>query len=536
MTQNQVTNNPTPLIIDDDGSQDGVTALAFMLANPKFDVQAITISQGIANPEIFVDNLAKMLTRVGDTDIPVGIGRSTPLEGNNAFPDFIRADSDTFWAPFVTLPDQAEAIETRDAVDLIIETIKNSPEPVTILATGTLTNIAEALRREPSIIDNIEVVQILGGAVFVPGNLPVLPFPPFSSNTVAEFNIWVDPVAAQEVFEAGERGLKIELTPLDATGKIEFSRDDEKAWLATGTPESLIAAELLDFALSVIQSGNDPNPVWDLVSAINLSEPDFSPETPLHIEVDTESDPGATQGQTQAIPGLSPNALVALDPSFDNLAFSASSLFKYVEALSKLPSSRVVSGTSLTDVLAGTDADELISGLNGNDSIYGNGGSDVLLAGGGNDTITGGIGNDFIDGASGNDTIYGNGGNDTLIGGTGDDLIFGGVQADIILAGAGNDTIFANAGDDLINTGVGKDVVWLGEGAATVVLGQDDGYDTIKNFQLGVTQFSVGSLSALRFADSAEGVQIFQNDELLAVVSWQSASTFSTNVSQIFVG
>jgi Ca2+-binding RTX toxin-like protein len=106
----------------------------------------------------------------------------------------------------------------------------------------------------------------------------------------------------------------------------------------------------------------------------------------------------------------------------------------------------------------------------------------------------------------------------------------------IILAGAGNDTIFANAGDDLINTGVGKDVVWLGEGAATVVLGQDDGYDTIKNFQLGVTQFSVGSLSALRFADSAEGVQIFQNDELLAVVSWQSASTFSTNVSQIFVG
>jgi hypothetical protein len=86
------------------------------------------------------------------------------------------------------------------------------------------------------------------------------------------------------------------------------------------------------------------------------------------------------------------------------------------------------------------------------------------------------------------------------------------------------------------NTGVGLDVVWLGEGAATVVLGQDDGYDTIKNFQLGVTQFSVGSLSALRFADSAEGVQIFQNDELLAVVSWQSASTFSTNVSQIFVG
>jgi inosine-uridine nucleoside N-ribohydrolase len=65
------------VIIDDDGSQDGVTALAFMLANPKFDVQAITISQGIAHPEIFVDNLAKMLTRVGDTDIPVGLADYT---------------------------------------------------------------------------------------------------------------------------------------------------------------------------------------------------------------------------------------------------------------------------------------------------------------------------------------------------------------------------------------------------------------------------------------------------------------------------
>ena len=50
-----------PLIVDDDGSQDGMTALAFMLANPKFDVQAVTISQGIANPPTFASNLAKML-------------------------------------------------------------------------------------------------------------------------------------------------------------------------------------------------------------------------------------------------------------------------------------------------------------------------------------------------------------------------------------------------------------------------------------------------------------------------------------------
>ena len=84
----------------------------------------------------------------------------------------------------------------------------------------------------------------MGGAVFIEGNLPVIPEPPFSTNTAAEFNIWIDPVAAQEVFDAGEQGLKIQLTPLDATNQVEFDREDYQAWLDTGTPESIIAARI----------------------------------------------------------------------------------------------------------------------------------------------------------------------------------------------------------------------------------------------------------------------------------------------------
>lgn len=320
---------PAPLIFDDDGSQDGMTALAYMLANPKFDIQAITIAQGIARPEIFAGNVERMLGRLNVTDIPIGIGRSDPLAGDNIFPDFIRDGSDAFWAPFVTLPDTAPPVPTRSAAELIIETIKQSSEPVSILATGPLTNIAEALRIDRSIIDNIKIVQIMGGAVFVPGNLSVLPEPPFSTNSTAEFNIWVDPTAAQEVFDASADGLKIQLTPLDATNQVEFSRADQQAWLTTGTPESLLAAELLDFALTVIQSDNDPNPVWDLVAAINLSEPDFSLETPLFLEVDTTTAPGASQGRTLAIPGKAPNVLVSLNPSFNNLPFSQGETFSY---------------------------------------------------------------------------------------------------------------------------------------------------------------------------------------------------------------
>ena len=324
----------TPVILDDDGSQDGMTAWAYMLANPQFDVQALTISQGIARPNLFVDNVGRMLGRLNITGIPVGVGRPEPLAGNNEFPAFIRNASDTFWAPFVTLPEDAPPIERRDAAELIVETIQTSSSPVAILATGPLTNIAEALRLDPTIIDNISVLHIMGGAVFVPGNLPVLPEPPFSTNETAEFNIWVDPVAAQEVFEAGNDGLTIQLTPLDATNQIEFSQEDQIAWINTGTPESLLAAELLDFALTVIQSDNDPNPVWDLVAALNLSEPDFSPETPLNLFVDTASDPGATQGQTEAIPGLDPNVLVSLDPSFNNLLYDPGAVFAVLEPTS----------------------------------------------------------------------------------------------------------------------------------------------------------------------------------------------------------
>ncbi|WP_051050376.1 hypothetical protein [Fortiea contorta] len=122
-----------------------------------------------------------------------------------------------------------------------------------------------------------------------------------------------------------------------------------------------------------------------------------------------------------------------------------------------------------------------------------------------------------------------------LIGGAGDDFIFGGLQADRILGGTGNDTIYANGGDDFIDSGAGLDSVWLGAGAATVVLAAGEGYDTINGFQLGATKFKVSSLENLHFADSVQGAQIFQNHDLLAVVSWQQASTISSNVSGIFV-
>ena len=424
------TTNPTPLIIDDDGSQDGMTAVAYMLANPQFDVEAITISNGIARPEVFDDNMLRMLDRLDALDIPVGVGRSTPLEGNNEFPDFIRDPSDTFWSPFISLPEEVPDVETEDAVDLIIETVNNSPEPVAILSTGPLTNIAEALRRDPSIIDNIEVVQIMGGAVFTEGNLPVLPDPPFSTNTAAEFNIWIDPVAAQEVFDAGEQGLKIQITPLDATNQIEFDREDYQAWLDTGTPESIIGAELLNYALEVVQTDNDPNPVWDLVAAIDLAEPDFSPNTPLHIDVDTESEPGDTQGATVAVPDLPPNVEVSLDPSFDNLDFDADEVFSYLEDIPEADTE--------VETIFGSDSGDLIDAADINSDFDGN--NDILFTGSGDDLID-------ASQAFGHNRIYGGDGDDIMLA-SNDNRLIGDSGADVFFIGTGSGNNLITGGDD----------------------------------------------------------------------------------------
>ncbi|MDJ0736303.1 MAG: hypothetical protein QNJ47_19935 [Nostocaceae cyanobacterium] len=150
-------------------------------------------------------------------------------------------------------------------------------------------------------------------------------------------------------------------------------------------------------------------------------------------------------------------------------------------------------------------------------------------------TIFGTAEDDIFDLGNGDDTIYGNGGEDTLLGDDGNNLVFGGSQADTIMTGDGDDTIYANGGGDYINTGAGFDTVWLGSGLATVVLDIGEGYDAIKNFQLGATKLKVGSVDNLSFDNSTEGTQIFQGDDLLAVVSWQNASTFYKDMNDIFV-
>jgi len=299
--------SPIPVIVDDDGSPDGMVALLYFLRNPNFDVRAVTISCGEAHPEQFAPHVQRLLAGLGKGYIPVGFGRATPLEGNNAFPDPWRQASDDFWG--IALPEASITLEPVPAAELIVETINNSTQPVEVFLSGNHTNLAEALRLDPGIGEHIRKVQIMGGSIHVPGNIKS--DWPAIDNSVAEWNIWVDPVAAEEVFTSG---LSLHLVPLDATNQITWTQSDANNWATSGTPEGVLAGKLLQWMLDSWSSTGIL--VWDLVAAVNATNPALCPEVSLAVDILVS--PGPDQGRT-VIMDQTPNVSVCLDPDTEQV-------------------------------------------------------------------------------------------------------------------------------------------------------------------------------------------------------------------------
>ena len=285
---------PIPMILDDDGSPDGMLALLYFLQHPAYDVVAVTISPGEAHTE--------HLAGLGYNDIPVGYGREIPLSGNNAFPESWHAATDDFWG--VPLPDIDVPWQPQPASAVLLEVLTQTPEPVLMFVTGTHTNLAEALALDPDITENIRSVAIMGGAINVPGN--IASDWPEIDNTVAEWNIWVDPTAAQQVFTSG---LPLQLVPLDATNQVVWTPEDAALWRSSEHPAGQYAADVLSWMLrSWFPEGVY---AWDLVTAVAVTDTMLCGWENMAIDVILE--PENEQGWTRVIEGP-PNVEVCLRP------------------------------------------------------------------------------------------------------------------------------------------------------------------------------------------------------------------------------
>ena len=181
---------PRSVIIETDPGTDDAIAIVLALQSPELAVQALTVVAGNVTADQGVDNARRIVSLVHRCDVPVAAGAKGPLvvplvtgseawHGKNGLGD-------------VQLPEPNCPLDRRWAPDLIIEMVRAAPHQLTLITLGPLTNIALALEKDPGIIPLVKQIVMMGGSISG-GNV----------TPAAEFNIYVDPEAAQVVFKAG---------------------------------------------------------------------------------------------------------------------------------------------------------------------------------------------------------------------------------------------------------------------------------------------------------------------------------------------
>ncbi|MFW9965464.1 MAG: nucleoside hydrolase, partial [Candidatus Sifarchaeia archaeon] len=186
------------VIVDIDAAPDDWAAILYLLKHPMVTVIGIGISCGVSYVDTGVTNTLGILEHLGIGYIPVAAGKETPLIVNHTFPTQWRDGSYNYYG--LDLPTTTLQPSSLNASDLIISLIESSEENVTLVTLGPLTNVAIALDTEPSIKSKIDEILLMGGAIDVSGNVGLESDIP---NYVAEWNIWVDPHAADIVFKSG---------------------------------------------------------------------------------------------------------------------------------------------------------------------------------------------------------------------------------------------------------------------------------------------------------------------------------------------
>jgi pyrimidine-specific ribonucleoside hydrolase len=256
---------PRPVVIDTDMAPDDWMAILYLLQRPEIRIVAITVAgTGETHCAPGVRNALGLVKLAGESGIPVACGSETPLEGKHIFPDDWRERADSMQG--LELPEGSNPAAGQEADELLIDTLKGSPEKITLLALGPLTNLAAAFQDEPAITEKIEQVYIMGGALEVLGNVG------FSGagieNQVAEWNIYIDPLAAQRVFASGA---PVTLIPLDATNHAPVNLDFYRRLQANhNTPEAEFVYQVLSDQLDFIASGGYY--FWDPLAAAVLAD------------------------------------------------------------------------------------------------------------------------------------------------------------------------------------------------------------------------------------------------------------------------
>jgi len=290
---------PRAIIIDTDPGQDDAVAVLLALASPELEVRGVTAVAGNVPLPLTARNARIVCELAGRPDVPVYAGADRPLARPLITAEYVHGRTGLDGAD---LPEPTMPLEAEHAADFLVRMLRESPPgTVTLCPLGPLTNVALALQRAPEIAGRIQEIVLMGGGFSEGGN----------TTPAAEFNIYVDPQAADLVFSSG---VPLTMLPLDATHQALIKRRHLERLRGLGTRVGEAVAGWLEFfeRYDVEKYGMEGGPLHDPCVIAYLLRPEIFGGRRCNVRIETASE--LTMGMTVVdwwgMTGLAPNCTV----------------------------------------------------------------------------------------------------------------------------------------------------------------------------------------------------------------------------------
>jgi purine nucleosidase len=272
------------IIIDTDPGQDDAVAILLALGSPEeIEVLGIVAVAGNVGLTQNAKNALQVVELSGRIDTPVYAGCETPMRRKLVTAEYVHGKTGLDGP---TLPDPKIKLREQHGVDFIIDTLRREPErTVTLCALGPLTNLGMAFVKAPDIKARVQEIVLMGGGLFEGGNV----------TPAAEFNIFVDPEAADVVFHSG---IPITQVPLDVSHFMLSTRARVERFRQLGNRTGIATAEMLEFfeRFDEAKYGWEGGPLHDPCVIAYLLKPDLFVGKHVNVVIETASE--LTRGMT----------------------------------------------------------------------------------------------------------------------------------------------------------------------------------------------------------------------------------------------
>ena len=287
-----------PFIIDCDTGTDDAIAIAAALYCDQVEVKAVTSVNGNVAHKYTSKNNLDLLEYLGFDDIPVAKGADSPIMDNPYHSDGTHGNTGL---GNIKLPDAAhKQFDKRLASELLYQTAVEEKGELELLVIGPMTNIAICLMEHPDLKDLVKHIWFMGGSV-IGGNV----------TTTAEFNIWIDPMAAHIVTQSG---IPQTMVGLDVTTAAAMKEHHAEELRACGTKAALLCADLLDYMFERRDRGGEDAIMHDAMAFAAAVCPECLECRDFYVDVECfgQYTKGHTMVDRRGRLGKAPNVSVAL--------------------------------------------------------------------------------------------------------------------------------------------------------------------------------------------------------------------------------